>query len=65
MTFSVWLVQREARAEGSVDKNVYWQYLTAWSPFFAVPLAMLAAAVVERCLQVMHLSALELALPCY
>jgi hypothetical protein len=48
-----------------VDKNVYWQYLTAWSPFFAVPLAMLAAAVVERCLQVMHLSALELALPCY
>ena len=45
--------QREARAEGSVDKNVYWQYLTAWSPYFVVPIVMLAAATVERSLQVM------------
>ena len=49
--------QREARAEGSVDKNVYWQYLTAWSPYFVVPIVMLAAATTERSLQVrMHCS---------
>ena len=44
--------QVEARAEGSVDKNVYWQYLSAWSPFFVVPIVMLAAATAERSLQV-------------
>ena len=44
--------QVEARAEGSVDKNVYWQYLSAWSPFFIIPVGMLAAGVIERSLQV-------------
>ena len=42
----------EARAEGSVDKNVYWQYLSAWSPYFIIPIGMLAAGVIERSLQV-------------
>ncbi len=44
--------QVEARAEGSVDKNVYWQYLSAWSPYFIIPIGMLAAGVIERSLQV-------------
>ena len=45
-------VQKEARAEGSVDKNVYWQYLAAWSPYFIIPVGMIAAGVMERSLQV-------------
>ena len=51
--------QVEARAEGSVDKNVYWQYLSAWSPFFIIPIGMLAAGIIERSLQVRMVSVLR------
>ena len=34
---------------------MYLQYLSAWSPFFVIPVGMLAAAVVERSLQVCHI----------
>ena len=46
------LVRAEERAVGRVDRRLYRTYLSAWGPFFAIPLLMVAMATTERGLQV-------------
>lgn len=42
----------EERSVGSVDRAVYKQYLAAWGKYFLLPTALVAAAFMERSLQV-------------
>ncbi len=51
------LVRAEERAVGRVDRRLYRTYLSAWGPFFAIPLFMLFLATTERGLQVGRLPA--------
>jgi len=46
------LVKAEERAKGRVDRRLYRTYLSAWGPFFAIPLLMVVLATSERGLQV-------------
>ena len=41
-------MQAEERATGSIELRLYWQYLAAWSPWFAIPAATAAFAIGER-----------------
>lgn len=46
------LVKAEERAKGRVDRRLYKTYLSAWGPFFAIPVLMVGMAMTERGLQV-------------
>lgn len=46
------LVKAEERAKGRVDRRLYRTYLSAWGPYFAIPLLMVVLATSERGLQV-------------
>ena len=46
------LVKAEERAKGRVDRRLYRTYLSAWGPFFAIPVLMVVLAMSERGLQV-------------
>ena len=46
------MVKAEERAKGRVDRRLYRTYLSAWGPFFAIPLLMVVLATSERGLQV-------------
>lgn len=37
---------------GRVKRTIYRTYLSAWGPFFLVPISMFSIALVERALQV-------------
>lgn len=46
------LVKEEGRAVGRVDRGMYRAYLSAWGPFFVLPLVMIGLAMSERGMQV-------------
>ena len=46
------LIRAEGRAVGRVKRTIYKTYLSAWGPFFLVPISMFSIALVERALQV-------------
>ena len=46
------LIKAEGRAVGRVKRTIYKTYLSAWGPFFLVPISMVSIALVERTLQV-------------
>ena len=46
------LIKAEGRAVGRVKRTIYKTYLSAWGPFFLVPISMFSIALVERALQV-------------
>jgi hypothetical protein len=46
------IIKAEEREVGRVKRTVYLTYLSAWGPWFWVPLSVLALALLERSLQV-------------
>ncbi|PRW61038.1 multidrug resistance-associated 1 isoform X8 [Chlorella sorokiniana] len=45
------IIKVEQRSEGQVSRRVYLSYFKSWSPYFLLPTAVLALAMVERGLQ--------------
>ncbi|CAG9462430.1 unnamed protein product [Pedinophyceae sp. YPF-701] len=46
------LVGKEHRSRGSVDKMVYWSYITSWGPYLILPILTIIFALGERGAQV-------------